>query len=189
MTTYRNDFDETKYMSFLIKDDEILEKYNEIWEKLKDSLKKEFDSKPVCNEKYLKAKTKSSNGKINTNFHGNEIPKEDSQYVGLSVVLIDPLFRVRKNYHPQMFLEECKYVVKEKKIPKYITDDIEISSNDSDKENSNEEDSDEKNADKEKSDEKNSDEGNLKNTNIAHFLKLVFEACKKIFFINFFVYI
>ena len=27
-----------------------------------------------------------------------------------------------------MFLEECKYVVKEKKIPKYIFDDIEISS-------------------------------------------------------------
>ena len=28
-------FDETKYMSFLIKDDELLEKYNEIGKKLK----------------------------------------------------------------------------------------------------------------------------------------------------------
>ena len=27
-----------------------------------------------------------------------------------------------------MFLEECKYVVKEKKIPEYITDVIDISS-------------------------------------------------------------
>ena len=34
-----------------------------------------------------------------------------------------------------MFFEECKYVIKEKKIPKYIIDDIEISS-DSDQENS-----------------------------------------------------
>ena len=33
MSAYRRDFDETKYMSFLIKDDELLEKYNEIWEK------------------------------------------------------------------------------------------------------------------------------------------------------------
>ena len=33
MTAYRTDFGETKYMSFLIKDDELLEKYNEIWEK------------------------------------------------------------------------------------------------------------------------------------------------------------
>ena len=31
MIAYRRDFDETKYMSFLIKDDELLEKYNEIW--------------------------------------------------------------------------------------------------------------------------------------------------------------
>ena len=36
-----------------------------------------------------------------------------------------------------MFLEECKYVVREKKSSKFITDD-EISSDDSDEEDSNE---------------------------------------------------
>ena len=35
MSAYRRDFDETKYMSFLIKVDELLEKYIEIWEKVK----------------------------------------------------------------------------------------------------------------------------------------------------------
>ena len=30
---YRRDFDETKYMFDLIKNDEMVEKYNEIWEK------------------------------------------------------------------------------------------------------------------------------------------------------------
>ena len=35
MTAYRKDFNKTKYVSFLIKDDELLEKYNEIWEKVK----------------------------------------------------------------------------------------------------------------------------------------------------------
>ena len=49
MSTYRRDFDETKYMSFLIRGDELLEKYNGIWEKVKNSIKKEFDSEPVCN--------------------------------------------------------------------------------------------------------------------------------------------
>ena len=49
---------ETRYMSFLIKDDELLEKYNEIWEKVKDSLKGEFDNEPVFNKKYLNAKIK-----------------------------------------------------------------------------------------------------------------------------------
>ena len=33
MTAYRKAFDETKYMPFSIKDDELLEKYNEIWKK------------------------------------------------------------------------------------------------------------------------------------------------------------
>ena len=35
MSAYRRDCDETNYMSFFIKDDELLEKYNEIWEKVK----------------------------------------------------------------------------------------------------------------------------------------------------------
>ena len=30
MCAYRKDFNETEYMSFLIKDDKLLEKYNEI---------------------------------------------------------------------------------------------------------------------------------------------------------------
>ena len=46
-------------MSFLIKDDKLLEKYNEIWEKVKSIIKKEFASEPVYKEKYLKAKIKT----------------------------------------------------------------------------------------------------------------------------------
>ena len=38
-----------------------------------------------------------------------------------------------------MFLEECKYVVKEKRMPQYITDEIEISSDNSDREDFDEE--------------------------------------------------
>ena len=38
-----------------------------------------------------------------------------------------------------MFLEECKYVVKEKTMPQYITDEIEISSDNSDREDFDEE--------------------------------------------------
>ena len=30
------------------------------------------------------------------------------------------MFRTGKSYYPQVFLEECKYVIKEKKVPKYI---------------------------------------------------------------------
>ena len=63
MSAYNRDFDETKYMSFLIKNDKLIEKYNKIWEKIRNSIKKEFDNEPVYNEKYLKAKIKLYNGK------------------------------------------------------------------------------------------------------------------------------
>ena len=66
-----------------------------------------------------------------------------------------------------MFLEECKYVVKEKKIPKYIIDDVEICS-DSDEESSDEENSDEKNSDEKNFDENNFDEENFKNTDMTN---------------------
>ena len=72
--------------------------------------------------------------KSTQNFRNNKIPKEGSQFICLSVILIDSEFKTGKNYYPQVFLEECKQVIKEKKIPKYIIDDREISS-DSDREN------------------------------------------------------
>ena len=49
-------------------------------------------------EKYLK---KCYNGKINTTFCNNEIPKEGSQYTFLSVILIDSVYRKDKNYYFQ----------------------------------------------------------------------------------------
>ena len=81
----------------------------------------------MFNENDLKAKIKSYNGKVNTNFHDNEIPK-GSQFLCLSVILIDSVFRTGKNYYLQVFLEECNYVAKEKKMPEYIYDELEISS-------------------------------------------------------------
>ena len=79
--------------------------------------------------------------------------KEVSQFISLSVVLIKSVFKTGKNYYPQVFLEECKYVIKEKKTPEYITDNVEISSDsereDFDEGNSNQENSDEENSDKE----------------------------------------
>ena len=61
--------------------------------------------------------------------------------------MIDSIFRTGKSYYTQVFLEEYKYVVKELNIPKYIIDDIKISS-------------DEENSSEENSNEENSHEGN-----------------------------
>ena len=69
--------------------------------------------------------------------------------------MIDFVFRTGENYYPQVFVEECKYTVKEKKLPEYITYYIEISSDDSNREDSDEKISNEENSDEENSNEKN----------------------------------
>ena len=82
-----------------------IEKYNEIWKKISSIIQKEFDSKSVYNEKYLKTKIKSYNGKINTNFQNNKIPKEGCQCICQSVILIDSVYRKDKNYYPQKLMQ------------------------------------------------------------------------------------
>ena len=78
----------------------------------------------------------------------------------MSVILIDSLFRIGRNYFPQVFLEEYKHAVEEKKITENIIYDLESSYdvNISDKKNSYEEiliDKDKENSDEDISDEKN----------------------------------
>ena len=50
----------------MIEDDDLLEKYNTIWDKVSADLKKEFDSEPVYSKEFLKTKIKS---------HGDEVTK------------------------------------------------------------------------------------------------------------------
>ena len=50
---------QTKWMNFLIEDDKLLTRYNTILDKVSAGIKKEFDSEPVCNKKFLKTKIKS----------------------------------------------------------------------------------------------------------------------------------
>ena len=47
MGTYRRDFDETKYMSFLIKDNDLVKTYTQIWDKVNQVITKGFDSESV----------------------------------------------------------------------------------------------------------------------------------------------
>ena len=103
MSAYRRGFNETKYMSFLIKSDELLEKYSEIWDKVSNFIRKGFDSEPVYNEDYLRPKIKSYEGKISTKFLGDKIAKEGSQCIWLSIILINSVFRTGKNYCSQVF--------------------------------------------------------------------------------------
>ena len=42
-----------------------------------------------------------------TNFHNKKIPKEKAPCKGLSIIMLDSVFKVNEKYYPQTFLEEC----------------------------------------------------------------------------------
>ena len=49
---------QTKWMCLLTKDDNLLEKYNTIWDRVSANIKKEFDSEPVYNKEKLENQKK-----------------------------------------------------------------------------------------------------------------------------------
>ena len=64
-----------KNMSFLIKNSEVWQKYEDIWDVIKNKLNIKFHSQPIYENKYLKAKVREFNGNIKTNFLGNNVPE------------------------------------------------------------------------------------------------------------------
>ena len=66
-----------KNMSFLIKDDEVWEKFEEIWDVIKNKLGIKFHSEPVYDKTYIKPKVREFDGEIKTNFLGDDVPKSN----------------------------------------------------------------------------------------------------------------
>ena len=65
MDGYKKYFENgSKNMSFLIKDDKVWDKYNKIWDVIKNKLNIKFHSEPVYEYKYLNAKVREFNGTI-----------------------------------------------------------------------------------------------------------------------------
>ena len=115
MSGYVKYFDSNnKYMNLLVNDKKFLKKYNPMWDKIINLLKTEFDSEPVYDNKYIKTKIKICNNRINTNFQGNKIPKNNEYCTCLSVILLDSAIKIDNDYYSQIFLKECIYPMKKK---------------------------------------------------------------------------
>ena len=129
INVYAKYFDKNnKYMNILVHDKKILEKYNKIRNKIKILFKKEFISETVYNDKYIKIKIKIYDNRVYTNFQNNKILRDNEYCACLSVILLDFIFvNSDKEYYPQNFLEECKYMIKYGKIINTINEDLELS--------------------------------------------------------------
>ena len=89
-------------MSFKVDDNKLLKKYNRIWRIISNLLNIEFDSEPVYdeNDKYIKTKIKMYEYRVNTNFQGKNVPKENASYNCLSLIVLDSVIKVSKKYYP-----------------------------------------------------------------------------------------
>ena len=97
ISTYVKGYDgKSKWMYFLIEDDNLFEKYNAIWYKVSADIKEEFDSKSVYNEKLLNTKI---------NFHDKEMPKKRSNHHLIMLLK-------NENYYQQVLSKDCKCILK-----------------------------------------------------------------------------
>ena len=73
--------------------------------KIKRGIK--FHSEPIYDQTYIKAKVREFDGKIKTNFLGNEIPKENIHDNCIAYITIDFVMKIEKKNYRQVYLEEC----------------------------------------------------------------------------------
>ena len=114
-----------KNMSFVTDDEEIYEKYNEIWEVVRKLLKLKFTVGAVRDDKYIIAKLKIFNRINTTTFTDNTIPIERNLYTCIPAIDIDSILKIdNKRTYPQAYLEQCKYELKKIRVVDFIGEEI-----------------------------------------------------------------
>ena len=122
MNGYIKYFDDGgKNMSFVTDDEKVYEKYDEIWNVVKNLLKLKFAASSTRNDKYVLAKLKIFKKKNLITFNNNNIvPIEKNHYICIHAIDIDSVLKIDKKAYPQAYLEECKYKLKKRKLVSFI---------------------------------------------------------------------
>ena len=94
-----------KNMSFLIKDDEVQDKYDKTQGAIKDILGIKFYSEPANEYRYSKGKVSEFDGMIKTNYLGHNMPKENMHYTCIACIAIDSVLTIDKKI-------TCKFIYK-----------------------------------------------------------------------------
>ena len=115
-------------MSFMVKDDFVLNKCNKIWDKIKEKLNIKFHSMPVYDQTYIKAKEREFDSMIKINFLADEMSKENMHNTYIACITIDFVMKIKKKNYPQVYLEECKYKIKKIQMSRFINAELESDS-------------------------------------------------------------
>ena len=121
-----------KNMSFLIKDDEVWDKYDKIWDVIKNKLNIKFHSEPVYEYKYLKAKVREFDGVIKTNFLGNDMPKENMHYTCIACITIDSVLKIDKKKSSISLFRRMQIYGKKTQMSRFINTELKSDSESSD---------------------------------------------------------
>ena len=89
-------------------------------------------------------------GSMIANFQRKRMPKEKPPCKCLSIIKLDSVIKVKKNYYRQTLLEECKYEPKKIKMENLIDDDLKNGSSDESDSESDNDSNDETESDNEK---------------------------------------
>ena len=97
--------------------------YKKIWNEVESQLFEKLATEPIKGEgKYIYGKLKTGKERIKTNFHAQDVPYD--MYCNATAVLkIDSVYKQGKNYHPQVYVEECKYADAENQQCNMLSDD------------------------------------------------------------------
>ena len=72
--------------------------------------------------RYVNGKLKTWKERIKTNFHGQHVPY-NMHCNAMAVLKIDSVYKQGKDYHPQVYVEECKYTDAENQQCSRLSDD------------------------------------------------------------------
>ena len=111
-------------MSFNVSEaKEWVSQYKKIWNEVESQLFEKMVTEPIKREgRYVNGKLKTWKERIKTNFHGQDVPY-NMHCNATAVLKIDSVYKQGKNYHPQVYVEECKYTDAEKQQCNMLGDD------------------------------------------------------------------
>ena len=112
----------------MIKDGDVLDKYNEIWGLIQEKLNNKFHSILVHDETLIKAKVREFDSKTKTNILGGKVPKENMHLTCIACITLDSAMRIEKKNYPQVSLEECKYRIKKIQMSRFINTELKYES-------------------------------------------------------------
>ena len=102
---------------------EWVPQYKKILNDVESQLFEKMTTEIIKSEgRYVNGKLKTWKERIKTNFHGQDVPY--NMYCNATAVLkIDSVYKQGKNYHPQVYVEECKYTDAENQQCNMLSDD------------------------------------------------------------------